>query len=749
MFKSNVKKILILFFFLLFAFEVSSLETKNIKINGNKRISNDTILSYINLTEKLDEQDLILLNRIQKDLFSTGFFSNVKIKYEEKNIVIDLIENPFIKFFYVDGVSEAELNDLEKFFFHKENSFFSEGNLKRDSNLILEYFKNRGFYDVVLKIDYTKIDDNSLNLIYNINKNKVSKIKNIQFIGNEFFSNSELSSVIESSVDGWWKFLSSTTKVNTDILNYDVNQLKNFYVDRGFYDFQILASYYEKKAEFSVSLIFSLYEGTKYDFGSFEIEKSKSFLPKNIEENIYKIAKTTLYSSYSTKKIEKLKKKIDDILFYNNFLDINYNISEEKKQNKINLKLLLFKTDKFYQIKNILVVGNDLTNESVIRRNIFFNEGDIFNEKNYTKSLLKLKNLDIFKNVSFEKEIEDTFVNLKISVTEKPTGEISAGAGAGTNGAVINAGIQEKNFLGNGNKLASYLNLGTDKIEGNINYTNNDFNKSGKSLTTAVFATKYDFTESSGYKNSIYGTRINSKYEALEDIFFSPGASIEFDTFKAEQNASSLIKKREGEYLSSKIFYTISNDKRNSTINPTDGYEIGFGQTLSALISDIPSIQNTIFGSFHQELFPKFNGSIKYRLRSINSLNDKDIMFSERLHLSDLSLRGFKSRGVGPRDGSDHVGGNYSVNSTISSTIPNFIPETWNTSTGIFLDMANLWGVDYSKTIDDSNSIRMSIGLGLNWLSPLGPISLTYASPIMKESTDKIREFSFNLGTVF
>jgi len=124
MFKSNVKKILILFFFLLFAFEVSSLETKNIKINGNKRISNDTILSYINLTEKLDEQDLILLNRIQKDLFSTGFFSNVKIKYEEKNLVIDLIENPFIKFFYVDGVSEAELNDLEKFFFHKENSFF-------------------------------------------------------------------------------------------------------------------------------------------------------------------------------------------------------------------------------------------------------------------------------------------------------------------------------------------------------------------------------------------------------------------------------------------------------------------------------------------------------------------------------------------------------------------------------------------------------------------------------------------------
>lgn len=726
-----------------------SLEPEKIIVNGSKRISRDTILNYIDLKEKLNSSNSVFLNQIQKDLFATGFFSNVEIKYSNNGIVVNVIENPFIKFFYVDGITSSEFNDLQKIFLNKENSFFSESNLKFDTNSIIEYFKIRGFYNVNVKIDFNRLEDNSINLIYNIKKNDVSKIKNIEFIGNKNFSKYNLLSEINSSVDGWWKFLSSTTKVNSELLNYDISLLKKYYVDNGFYDFQIISAYYEKINDYSVTLIFSLFEGEKYYFDNFKIDNSGQLISNNVEKDIHNFAKDILNSNYSNKKILKFRKKLDEILFYNNYYDISYKLEESKKTNKINLNLSFSKIQNFYQIKDISISGNSITKEVVIRRNLLFQEGDVFNQKNYIKSLTKLKNLDIFKDVKIDREIIDKSINLKIFVTEKPTGEISAGAGAGTNGAMITGGIQEKNFLGNGNKLASYLNLGTEKIEGNLSYTNNDFNQSGISLTTAFFANKYDFADTSGYENSVYGSRITSKYQTYEDIYFSPGISLEFDSFTAQSNASSMIKKREGDYWSSKIFYKLSNDKRNSTINPTEGYEIGFGQTISAFISDVPSIQNTIFGSYHQDIAPKFNASIKYRFRSINTLNNDDTMFSERLHLSDQVLRGFKSRGVGPKDGNDHVGGNYSLNSTISTTIPSFIPDTWNTTTGIFLDTANLWGVDYSDTVDDSNSLRMSIGFGLNWISPLGPISLTYASPILKKSTDEIREFSFNLGTVF
>jgi len=748
-------KIIKLSFFLIFFFSVSnvfSIEIENIVINGNKRISKETIYNYVLQNDNYRSNNSNALDSLQKKLFATGFFSEIKIKYIKNSLIIDVKENPFIKFFYVDGISESEFDNLQKFLLNKENSFFSEAQLKIDNNKIVDFFKSKGFYNIDFSVDLIKLENNQINLIYNIKKNNVSKIKKIEFIGNKKFTRSTLYSVINSSIDGWWKFLSSTTKVNNELLNYDVELLKRHYLNNGFYDFQVLSFYYEKLSGNSVSLIFSLYEGNKYDFESIEIINKNIAISKDILNKIKLIANENLNTNYSLVKIQKFRNEIDDLLEYNNLSDLKYSVAEIKKNNKININLIFSKITNIYQIKNISIVGNEITNESVIRRNLFFQEGDNFNEQKLKKSIRKLRNLGIFKEVKYEIKFNnsesDNSIDIKFEIVEQATGEISAGAGAGTNGAVINFGIQEKNFLGNGNRLSSYINLGTEKIEGNINFTDNDFQKSGNSLTTSLYATKYDFTDSSGYENSIYGSKISLRYELFENIFFSPGMALEYDSFDANINASTLIKKRDGDYLSSKVFYKIFNDKKNSSINPTEGYDFGFGQTLSALISDVPSIENIIFGSYYREIKPKFNGSIKYRLRSINGIDD-DVKFSERFHLSEQVLRGFKSRGVGPKDGNDHVGGNYSINSSFGTTVPSFIPENWNTTTGFFVDMANVWGIDYSDSIDDSNGLRMSIGVGLNWLSPLGPISMTYASPLLKESSDNERQFSFNLGTVF
>lgn len=753
MFRKKILSLILVFSFLIFSNSIAySVSKDNIKITGNSRISTQTIIDYLNTENNTKSLNSQILNNFQKSLIGTGFFSDVKIKFEKNILYVDVQENPFIKFFYVDGVSESENEDLIKLFSNKKNSFFTESKLKIDSNNIIEFFQKRGFYNVDFKVDIAKLDQNSINLIYNIKKNKVSKINDIKFIGNKNFSNSDLFSVINSSRDGWWKFLSSTTKVNIDRLNYDISLLKKYYINRGYYDFEILTAYYEKINDYKSSLLFSLYEGEKYNFGEFKILNSSDVITKDTVNEVKIISKNYLDSTYSKKKIGKLKNKIDDLLYYKNILNTNYRIIEKKNKNKIDLFATFAKIKNTLVIQNINIVGNDITNDKVVRRNLLYQEGDIYNEKKNSKSLSKLKSLGIFENVTIEKNINSSnnTVNVKISVIESPTGEISAGAGAGSNGALITGGIKERNFLGNGNSLSSSLNLATEKVEGNISFTNNDFRQSGQSLTSSLFATKFDFTDSSGYENSIYGTKVRSRYEIYEDLFFGPGGSLEFTSFNAQSTASETIKKRDGDYWSSKILYTLSNDKRNSSFNPTEGYEFGIGQTLSALVSDVPSIESSFFGSYYQEIAPKFNSSIKYRVRAINSLTDKDILINDRLHLTDSYLRGFKSRGVGPIDGDDHVGGNYSVNSSAATTIPSFIPETWNIATGVFMDAANVWGIDYDKDgLDDSNSIRMSVGLGINWISPLGPLSVSYATPIMKESTDDVREFSFNLGTVF
>ena len=215
---------------------------------------------------------------------------------------------------------------------------------------------------------------------------------------------------------------------------------------------------------------------------------------------------------------------------------------------------------------------------------------------------------------------------------------------------------------------------------------------------------------------------------------------------KANSDASDIVKKREGDFYTSKLFYNFSKNTKNREFQPTAGYSIGVGQGLS-LLSDIPYLNNRIFGSYYHEYFENVIGSIKYKIESINGF-EKDIKYSDRLSVNSNNLRGFTNRGIGPKLDNDYIGGNYSFYTTLSSTLPNGLPEKWNAITNVFFDTANVWGVDDNST-SDSNKLRTSIGLGLSWISPLGPISITYAEPITKKNTDDIEQFNFKIGSAF
>lgn len=736
------------FFFCFFLFSEIVYAKPDILVTGNRNISSETIKEiYPSKTNDLSKN---IINNYQKKLSETGFFENVNIKVENNKIIIFVSENPIVNFFYIEGLKKKSILDkIYDLVETKESKIFSYNQMYADLKLINNYLKNLGYNNNKITFDLKKLEDNKINVFYRIELNDLLKIKRIFFIGNKFFKQSTLLDIISSKEDGWWKFFSNT-QPSQDRLEYDASLLKKFYLDQGFYDIQILSKKIEIfKNNKQANIIFSINSGKRYYL-------KEVFVKDNTKKinNIYLDYITALLNKNTNRKYNKTKisKSILDVRNYleSKNLDLEIQINDYKiNENKINLSLEFYESKTKQQVRYITFKGNNITNENVLRNNIIFSEGDFVNIFKLKKSSDLIESTKIFEDVKYSiNSVTDGLVDVIFSVNEKASGEISAGAGFGTDGAQISTRFVENNFLGRGITLSSNLDVGTNKILGNVLISNPDFYDSGNRLNVNLFATKNTF-ENAGFENKIVGSALSMKYGIFENIYFSPGIEISYDDVNPTTTTSDLIKKSEGGFYTNKIIYQLEKVDVNKITNPTEGHTIGFGQQLSLPPSDIIYLENEIFGAFYKEISDNFNGSIKYGFSSINSISSSNIKFSDRLFISSKNLKGFAPRGIGPKINSDYVGGNYSSYTTLSSTFPNGLPESWNAKSRVFFDTANLWGSDYNNNDNESNKIRSSVGLGLEWVSPLGPVSASYAEPITKKSTDKIEQFSIKIGTLF
>jgi len=746
MLKTSVRKFnlfFLIFFFIIFSEQLFANE--NIIINGNKSISSKTIYSLAPRNiEKLDPK---ILNNFQKKIFETGFFEKVDLKIQNKKIIINVVENPLVNFFFIEGIKNKEIkNKLFDLSEIKENTIFQTFWIKDDTKKFSEFLKSLGYLNNKLTHQIKKIENNKVNIFYNVELNEKFKINRIFFIGNKFFKSSELSDVIYSSEHGWWKFFSSSTTPSESLIDLDISRLKKFYLDKGFYDVQINSSSIKILDNNRADVIYAIDSGQRYNVEKYNlIDNSKSLSKENILY-LSKLYDKLLKNYYD---LSSIKKSVDNSIDY--LSKFNYDLTIQYKTEKINynkLQLTFFISEQPNKkiIDKIVIVGNNITDDFVIRNNILFAEGDFLNNSKLNTSIDKLKSKGFFKNIEVNTiPIDDNKVELQIKVEEQPTGEIAAGAGAGTSGATLSGSLNEKNFLGKGLNVNSTVSIGTQKIFGRLSYLNPDYNNTGIGFKSSVFVENNTFDNTS-YENKIIGGSISLDYEIFDKFFLNPGVSIDYDSLKANSDASNAIKRREGDYYTSKLFYNFSKNTKNRELQPTEGYVIGVGQGLS-LLSDIPHINNRIFGSYYNEYLENIIGSVKYKIENINGFN-KDIKYSDRLSVTNNNLRGFADRGIGPKIDNDFIGGNYSFYTSFSSTLPNGLPEKWNAITNVFFDTANVWGVDDNST-SDSNKLRTSIGLGLSWISPLGPISITYAEAITKENTDEVEQFNFRIGSAF
>jgi len=739
---------LIFFFYLISSFPSNGEIVKKIEILGNERISNETIILFAKTTVS-DDLKINDVNLILKALYDSNFFDDVSIELSSNILKIIVKENPIIENITFNGVKSKTLKEkITKNLKLVSRSSYNKILLNKDKEKIKFSLKDAGYFFSKIDVQKIELENNKVDLIFNIDLGDKAKIKRITFIGDKKFKDGKLRSLIVSEEYKFWKFISGKKYLNENLINLDKRLLKNFYLNKGFYDVKINSSFAKLLSnENEFELIFNIDAKNKFLFGSLNVQ-----LPDDFETTNYEKLNTFFDDlngePYSINTVEKILDKLDTISINEQYQSVKSTVSEEIVSDKINLTFKIEETEKFL-VERINILGNNITRENVIRNQLLIDEGDPFNEILKNKSINEIKSLNFFKSVESNvvngKDVNSKIIN--ITVDEKPTGEISAGAGFGTSGEVLEFGVRENNYLGKGLAVDSRLSLSTDNIKGNFNIINPNYNNSDKSINFGLKAQQNDKLSTFGYKSSKYGSSIGTNFEYLEDFNLGLETSVYLEKIETDSTASASQKTQEGDYFDNYVNLSFDYDKRNQKYKTTDGFRSTYNINLPVL-SEKNTLTNYYNYKIFSELYEDNISSLSIGLSSATSVTGDDIKLSERLYVPQSKLRGFENGRIGPKDGEDFIGGNYYALMNFSTTIPQILPNAQNIEVVSFFDMANLWGVDNSS-IDDGSKIRSSIGLGIDWFTPIGPLNFSFAHPITKSSTDKTETFRFNLGTTF
>ena len=739
--------IIISLFFISFNYSNAEI-LKNIIVKGNDRVSNETIIVFT--SAKIGEEiNTVRLNEIVNNLYDTNFFENISTTFDNQELVITVKENPIINTIQFKGIkSKTLIEKISKNLELKPRSSFNLFILENDRVKIENELKSQGYYYSTIEIFTEKKNNNTLDLIYNINIGNKAKIKKIYFTGDKIYKDSKLKSVIISEEYKFWKFISGKKYLNENLISFDERLLKNFYLNQGYLNIKINSSFAKPIDQDSFELIFNINADKKIFFNNLNLE-----LPNDFDKNNYKKI-NNLFTDlkgepYSINTIDKILKKINDISIYEQYVSTEAYVEESVYEDKIDLKFVIKETDTVF-VDKINIFGNNVTKESVIRNQLELDEGDPFNEVLFTRSINNIKSLNFFKDVKtdIQNNNENETKIITINVEEKPTGEIMAGAGFGTSGTTTTFGVKENNYLGSGISLDAKLNLSEESIKGKMSLNNPNFNNSNKSIYTNIQSSETDRLTDFGYKTNKTGFTLGTEFEYFDDFFLGMGVNSYYESIKTDSTASSQQKKLKGNYFDNFLSLNFDYDKRNQKFQTTQGFRNYFATDLP-IVSETNTLSNTFIITSYIEYIDNHVLKSSFYFKNSNSISGDNIKLSERLYLPSNRLRGFESGKIGPKDGNDFIGGNYISSLNFSSDVPKLLENSQTTDLKIFLDIANVWGVDYDASLEKSDDIKSAVGIGLDWFSPIGPMNFTLSQHLSKGSNDVTESFRFNLGTTF
>lgn len=733
--------------------EVSS---KNIILKNNDRLSFDDINSLTSYDLGLNDHNESDLNIIVKELISNDLIVDISTTFDNENFYLLISEAFFINEIYINNNFKIDDDDIFDNISTNSKNFIDNESINNDIEVIKSLYSSIGYSDIVVSHYLELYSDNSYNLIFDINENTKKSLKKITFHGNIFFITKFLKSIIQSKEKKYFSFFSNTSYVNKNIILNDSNILKNLYSDYGFLNTNINFEINEDNKDYTLD--FYIEEGIQSAIQTinYEIDDSlNSILDKNYMSTINN---DFINTNFSSLKLNKLIDSLNTSLFDNNLsnysFDYSYNLISD---NKVDLNIYSLKIDPLV-INKINFYGNAITKDTTLRRQIYVNPGDIFNKRNIDKSKKNLVKNSYIQSADISLvSIDDNTADIDINIIEKiKTGNLFIGAGYDSNeGASTSVGISDDNFYGTGNKIDSKITVSSDKLLFTVDYSKFYLFDYNLDNSYNIYNTQDDLSSTHGYKKNSYGLGFNVKlpykYNVNIEEYFSLGATYDTtDVYGVKSTAASSVSQNKGETRNIILKTAYVNDSRNEAFNPTDGHLNTVTVSVSpSVISDDDYVKVIATNNYYYPILRNTGNIFILSKIGIASGLDKKLKTKDSFVLGGRDFKGFTYSGIGPRDSDlSYLGGSSLYVITAGYSSPVIFDNSDSLVLKYFATIGSLSNSEYKSTFD-SDKPRASVGISLDVITPVGPLSMSLANVLSKETYDKEESFNVSIGTSF
>lgn len=734
-----------------------------IVVSGNERIDSQTIISYLPFQPGVTV-DAQLIDLGVKTLYRTDLFSDVQIAMNGNEMVVTVVESPIINQVVFEGNHAMTKDKLREEVQIRPRGVFTKAKVQEDVQRIIELYRKGGRISATVTPKIVELPQKRVDLIFEINEGPKTGVSTVNFIGNHAFSDNDLKSVVVTQKSLWWKFFSSNDNYDPDRMDYDREQLRKYYTNRGYFDFRVLSAVAEltpDRKDFAIS--YTVDEGQKYNFGRITIKTDNDKLKAENLQHAISIRPGQLYES------DRVEKAVDDLTFAAGaagyaFVDIRPSEDADPNDHNVDLTFNVHEGARVY-IDKINIVGNTQTLDRVVRRQVLVSEGDAYNKALIERSKMYVRGLGFFKDVNVTEKPSTTpgKTNIEVAVEEQPTGELSFGAGfSSVQKFIIDISIAQSNFRGTGQQVRARVSTGS--IQKNIDFSFTEPRFLGRDIQAGfdLFQSSYHYS-GVDYSTDSFGGGLRLGYNLNGFSVLRLRYNLRSDdvTYSSSDACNGLLYSC-GNGLTSSVGYSLSFDLRNDYVQPTRGWMFTLRQDFAGLGGDVKYVSSELEGHWYHGFRKDMILHVFGTAGAIIPWQGDAIRINDRFFKGGDTMRGFEYAGMGPRDTSTGyaLGGQTYAIGTAELGIPNGLPDQYGLKTALFIDVGTLGGVDdrlkVSSTtgapltnIVDDLSLRASAGITIRWKSPMGPVQFDLSQVLSKQSYDKTESFRFSQSTQF
>lgn len=745
--------------FALIAFSAGSAHAQGkvteISIEGAQRIEASTILSYMDIRPG-DTLERDALDNAVKSLFSTGLFADVTLKQSGGTLIVNVVENPVINKIAFEGNDQVDDEELMAEIQLRPRQVFTRTKVQADVSRIYQVYRRSGRFSILVEPKVIRLDQNRVNLVFEITEGDLTTVSSIRFVGNKRFDDAQLRGEITTKESRWYRFFAADDRYDPDRLAFDQEQLRKFYLSEGYADFELISAVAElsdKRDHFFIT--FTLEEGQRYKVNKIDIDSRLKDFDASVLNEEMRFAEGDWYNANLVQEtVDHMTDRLGDLQYA--FVNVRSNVERNKEEATVDITFQINEAPRVF-VERIDISGNLRTQDRVIRREILLSEADPYNRSKLARSEQRVRDLNYFETVDLDVKPgsapDKTVVD--VNVSEKSTGELSVGAGFSTSdGPLADISITERNLLGKGQSLRLSAIAAAERSELQLSFTEPYFTGRDVSAGFDLFHTIRDLQDESSFDQRRTGGALRVGYPLSERWRQTLRYRAERNEITDVDNTASLfIRQQEGVRDTSALSSQIVYDNRDSKIFPTDGWLIWFDTEVAGLGGDAQYVSGKTGTSYFYPIADNWVFNTLGEVGAIEAYGDEIVQINERFFLGGSSLRGFERSGIGPRDSvtADSLGGNRFYRGSVELTMPTPLPEEYGFRSHLFSDFGSLWDVDDASGVNllEEETVRASVGVGLSWRSPFGPIRADFSTPIAEEDFDETESFRFDFGTRF